>query len=523
MKKISAIMSILLALSLLPVSVFAETYPQFNLATGTVQEYAITSSNQEVRFRIELGKDLDLNEGRAIFQINNAKLAKGTDVATASIYQGSMIKNAPDITLTSSTGTNVLGGENLFNVDINSKVPANHTDNLSVVVTLKLDFTSSTPGDVTVSVRDIGKNGVLTGIGNFEKSTAKTQRRVDQKDFDIKVEKADIKIGPAGGNLSNILIYQLDKLSDKASDNQIAVTLPRGYSFKPVSTKVSLDAGTANVSYNRDYTTMTITDVTSKNAFVKIEPVVAVKADNNAKSEDISANIDFITNSKSVSAKDVKVGELVFYSLTLSANEKGLRDIPTLTKGASKTVELTLNMVEGTLVNGSAVNFKVDNAKIVYDTIKVDGQDASLTVPRSAGTSESSKVSGYQVYQNEEFSIRLLKSGLTSVKLTFDIVADMSKSNPVITASSRNLEDVKTVIAKTQQALSATVVPSKVEKGTITDLPVVTLKESAVNTLQRGDKIYLEIVYPGSGRDKGQSVAFNSTKDIKLRLQTDLK
>ena len=103
MKKISAIMSILLALSLLPVSVFAETYPQFNLATGTVQEYAITNSNQEVRFRIELGKDLDLNEGRAIFQINNAKLAKGTDVATASIYQGSMIKNAPDITLTSST------------------------------------------------------------------------------------------------------------------------------------------------------------------------------------------------------------------------------------------------------------------------------------------------------------------------------------------------------------------------------------------------------------------------------------
>ena len=361
------------------------------------------------------------------------------------------------------------------------------------------------------------------GIGNFEKSTAKTQRRVDQKDFDIKVEKADIKIGPAGGNLSNILIYQLDKLSDKASDNQIAVTLPRGYSFKPVSTKVSLDAGTANVSYNRDYTTMTITDVTSKNAFVKIEPVVAVKADNNAKSEDISANIDFITNSKSVSAKDVKVGELVFYSLTLSANEKGLRDIPTLTKGASKTVELTLNMVEGTLVNGSAVNFKVDNAKIVYDTIKVDGQDASLTVPRSAGTSESSKVSGYQVYQNEEFSIRLLKSGLTSVKLTFDIVADMSKSNPVITASSRNLEDVKTVIAKTQQALSATVVPSKVEKGTITDLPVVTLKESAVNTLQRGDKIYLEIVYPGSGRDKGQSVAFNSTKDIKVETTNRLE
>lgn len=522
MKKISAMMSMVLALTVLPLSANANSYPQLNLANGIAQEVTLLDQSKEVRFRVDLGKDLDLNEGRVIFEINNAKLAKGTDVVSAKVYQGSTVVNDSDVVISSHTSSS-LDGATLFNLDLKSSLKADHINEISVIFSLKLDFTDSNLGDVSISIKDIGKNGVPTGIGNYEKTTANTKRNAAIKDFDIKVLKSDAKIGPAGGDLSNILIYSLDKLSDKANENEIIISLAKGYSFKPASTKVALDSGVADVTYNRDYSVMTITNISKSNAYINIEPSITVKADNNAKTEPVFVNIDFVNSKRSVSSKDLKIGELVSYGMTLFATEKGQRNIPTLTKGQAKTVELTIDAVEGTFVNGTALNFELENAKIVYGSIKVDGQSASLTAPRSAGRSDANKVSGYEVYQNETFALRLNKSGITQIRLTFDVVSDMNKKDATIRVSSRNLDDAKTVVAKNKQSLLIQTSPISVEKGVIANLPTITIKENEINTLQRGDKIYLEMVYPGNQRDRGQNIAFNSTKDIKVETENKLE
>ena len=145
-----------------------------------------------------------------------------------------------------------------------------------------------------------------------------------------------------------------------------------------------------------------------------------------------------------------------------------------------------------------------------------------LTAPKSAGA--NNKVSGYEVYNDSEFSLRTNKFDIQNIKVTFDVVAaEKATGNATVTAGVTRMDDVTIDIAKISKVLELSITPAKVEKGTKPALPNVVIKETDKNLLQKGDKLYLELVYPGSERDKGQHIAYEAVKDIKVATTNSLK
>ncbi|MDO5095263.1 MAG: copper amine oxidase N-terminal domain-containing protein [Peptostreptococcaceae bacterium] len=518
-KQFSLLLAMLMIISLVPISASADQVVPELSVIGSIPTFTTADKEKEVKLKIDLGKNLDLKEGRVIFELENAKLATAVNAASAEIYQGKTTKKSPDIVFTSTTGNNVAGGEKIFNLDINSATAANNTDNIEVIVTLKLDFTASSEGDVNLTLRDIGKNGVATGIGDHKTKTA-TDQKPEAKDIDVKVEKPGTKIGPGGGMLSSILVYQLGKLSDKKDENKLVVTLPSGYLFTPDS-KAKTDGAQPMVRLSSDRSELIITNITKDTAYVNIFPDVRLKAKDMEKGK-IMAEVELRVNDKKVSSQDVVIGEYASYGLTLTAVEKGTKQIPNLSKGMSKTVELTVKAVEGTLGNGALIDFDIEGAEIVFGKLAVN-EPAGIVLTASKSAGSSNKIAGYEVYKSNDFSIRTNKNDIQMIKMTFDIVADPNSSGPVtIKANSAKVDEQKIDIAKTSKTIEVEIVPTSVDKGVIAELPKVVIKEVEKNMLQKGDKLYLELVYAGSDRDKGQHIAFNNAKDIKAETTNNL-
>lgn len=520
-KSLSLLLTTLMVLSLIPMTSFANTVPAAEVV-GNVQTYTTADTAKEVKLRLNLGQFIDLNEGKVLFELTNAKLAKTTGIATASLTQGSLSKTSPDLAFVNASGTALTGGEDFFSLDVNSKTVSNNKDNIEIIITLKLDFADSKGGDVTLKLQDVGKDGKLTGIGDHSGLKVAVEQP-EASDMALRVDKASTTMGPAGGFLSSVLITQFGKLSDTAAENTLTISLPTGFIFSP-STKVASDVSTLKTSYSTDKSDLIISNIPKNTAYIKIDPYVILQASNSASNGKITAGFTLRANNRVVTQKDAVIGELLQYGLTLSAKEVGKKEIPSLTKGMPKSVELTINAVSGTLTNGALINLDVEGAEILYNTIKVvEPAGLTLTASRSAGV--NNKVSGYEVYLSNDFSVRTTSFDVKTIKLTFDIVAE-EKTNATaatITASTSRVEDQKINIAKIAKALEVAITPSKVDKGIITDLPKVVIKETDVNLLQRGDKLYLELVYPNSDRDKGESIAFNSAKEIKIATTNSLK
>lgn len=509
-KRFSLLLAMLMVVSLIPMSVFADAKLE---VLGGVSSFTTADTNKEVRLLLNLDKFTDLNEGRVLVELDNAMLARAINPAKAEILHAGTTLTSPDITFVGGSDKALVGGETLFNLDINKKVAANQKDNMEILITLKLDFSKSKAGDVNISFKDIGKDGTKTGIGDI-KSAIKNEK-TDVKDPEIRVKNKETKIGPAGGALSSATIYTLDKLSKSKPDNKVIVTLPEGLLFDK-ATKVELDRGTASVAYSNDMREMTITDVDSQIGYISIEPMVSLQAKSNLKNGKIQPIFRFMNKDKTVFSQEVQLGELVQFGITLKAVEKDAREIPTLSKGNSKVVELTVNAVEGTLSNGAVIDFDMDGAQIVFNSLKVT-EPAGILLTSSKSAGKDAKIAGYEVYTDNDFSIRTNKSDLTMIKLQFEIVADpLAKGNATIKAKAAKSEDQKIDIAKISQTVSLSIVPKAVEKGKIVDLPSVTIKESEKGQIQPNDKLYLELVYSGSDREKGEHIAFQTAKDIKV-------
>ncbi|WP_373844202.1 copper amine oxidase N-terminal domain-containing protein [Bacteroides heparinolyticus] len=514
-------MTVVMVLTMIPMMAFADTYPKVEVI-GDVQSFTTADANKEVALKITLSQLTDYKEGRVILDIKNAKIASVPSSAKATAVQGTTQISSPQLSFVSTDGNALTGGETTINLDNSSTIAADVSNNIQIFVVLKLDLTQSEEGKpVQIELTDIGKNGVATGIGNHP-TTNVANATSGGKEFDVRIIDSSLVIGPAGGTLGKIRILTLDKLSNNSSNNKLVLNLPSGYMFSP-SSKVTFNSGAPTIAYSGDKTQMTITGLSSTTGMIEIEPFVILEATNTLSSGNVSTGLEFFVNNNSIFKKDAVIGKLQTYGLTLTAKEQGRPTIPSLSKGLAKTVELTIKAVDGTLSNGAVVKLDVKNAEIVYNTIKVvEPAGLILTAPKSAGS--NNKVSGYEVYNNSEFSLRTHKYDVQNIKVTFDVVAaEKATGNATVTASATRLDDVTIDIAKITNVLNVEITPARVEKGTKPSLPNVVIKETSSNQLQKGDKLYLELVYPGSDKDKGQHIAYEAAKDIKVATTNSLK
>lgn len=510
-KSLSVLLTTAMILTLVPVSAFAVEPTLTNPVT-----YTQTDTSKEVKFTLDLGKYTDLKTGSALFQLDGAKLATGAGVATVTAVQGTTTHTTPALAFVNTSDNALAGGEQFFNLKVNSDIPANNINDLVVVVSLKLNF-SDADGDVKLIVRDNG-----TGIGDSDKVIA-TDLVPEAKDMEIRVANKDQKIGPAGGTLSKITILDLGKLSATTSENALVVSLPSGLIFS-TATKVETGTGSPSVSYSTDKDELIIKNINKTTSYITIDPFVIQQASRSASNGPITAGFELKVNNKNVSSQDLVVGQLVEYGITLTAVEQGKKEVPTLSKGLAKTVEVTLDAVDGTLSNGQVIDFTVEGAQIVYGKLQATEPTGIILTPsKSAGTKDENKVSGYEIYADSKFAVRTNKYDVQKIKLVFDIVAAPGAKDVTITASTNRVEDQKIELAKAVPALKATVVHRTVVGDKVTNLPEILLTEPSANTLQKGDKIYLTLNYPGSGTDKGQNLAFNDAKSISVTATNDLK
>lgn len=514
MNKMKQSMSVLLASALL-VSALPSTALAVapTLVNGTTV-YSQTDTNKETRFVLSLGQFESLKQGTALFQLENAKLAAGAG-ANVSVVQGSTTIAASQVTLTKPDGSALTGAEQFFTLNVNNEVTTNNSNALQVVVTLGIDY-SDQEGEAKLIIRDSG-----TGIGDSETVIA-TDVKPAAKDIDVRVANPDLKIGPAGGTLSNITILDLGKLDATTANNELSVRLPKGLIFSP-ATKVEIGSGTAAISYSSDKNELIIKNINDKTSYILITPFVLQEAKESAKQGAITAEIAAKVKGVAVSEKTAVIGQLVEYGLTVTAVEKGKKEIPTLTKGISKTVEVTINAVDGTLSNGQRLDLSVDGAAIVYGTLKVSEPSSTvLTAAKSAGTRDADKVSGYEVYSENDFALRTGSYGVKKIVLAFDVVAQPNADKVTLTTATSRVDDQVTELAKAVPALTAKAAVTATEKGTVANLSDITLTEAQMATLEKGDKIYLELNYVGSERDKGENVAFDDVKNIKVTTKNDL-
>lgn len=518
-KQFSVLMTLLMILSLIPMTAFADEKVS---VIGGVQTFTNNDKNKEVKLLVKVDKYLNLKQGRVIFELNNAMLAKTVNPAAVEVRQGNTVITSPDVVFQNTNGKTLMGGETMFNLEFNKDI-ASVSQETEVVITLKLDFSESNLGDVSLSIEDIGKDGTKTGLGSIKSVLAKDFNQGLQ-DPDVRASQKDAMIGPAGGKLSPITIYRFEKLSTKESENKIKVLLP-GELFFLEETTVEKNKGKVTVSYSSDKKEMTITGIDNKTEFLTIKPVVALQAKDNVKLNKIEAKVDFMSNDKMVSAQSIQIGQFKNYGITLSANQKGIKDIPTLQKGYPATIELTIDAVEGTLSNGTVIDLQLEKAHIVYGTLKVtEPSGIVLTSSKSAGKEDRNKISGYEVYSETNFSLRSNKNDLKKIKLEMDIIANpLTSENAMIKARTVKSEDQKIDVAKINQGIKLAIVPKSFEKGKRVELPAVTINETVAKTLQPEDKIYLELVYFGSDREKGEHIAFDTAKDIKIETKGDIE
>lgn len=502
MKKIlSILLSTAMLLTLVPASAFAVD----QTLIGNKVTYSQADTNKEVKVLLDLGKFQDLEASTALFQLENAKLASAPGAAKAVVTQGTTTKTDPDIVFTTTAGSALSGGEQFFNLKVNTAVPANNVNSVELLVTLKLDFSGS-EGDVNLVIRDNDTN-----IGDSSAQVA-TDQIPEAKDMEVRVASPDSKIGPAGGKLSTITILDLGKLSATTSENSLVLSLPRGYQFTPASA-VETGTGSPNVTYSTDKDEMIIKNINKNTSYVNITPFVILKASGSAQVGPINGQFELKVNNSNVSATEGKIGQFEEYGISLKAQEKGKKEIPTLTKGQAKTVELELDAIEGTLSNGQIINFEIKGGHMVYGSLAVT-QPSGLNLTASAKAAD--KFAGQDVYRTGEFAVRTNQYGIKTIKLEFDLLADTDKEAVTITAYTQRVDDQTIEVAKIEKALKAKVEPRVVLNDRVTHLPDIVLEENQVNNLQKGDKIYLRLDYTGVDRDKGENLAFDGIKDIKV-------
>ena len=513
-KKLSLLMVLMMTMSLIPFSAFAAKENDNVEIVSGIQEFSGIDEKQPVSILVDLGKTAYLNRGLVEINLKNVRTADMDNPVSAKfVRDGKDVATDTTVTFEDKFDMEPLeGNENRFVMRINGKDLSEESESATkLMITMYLDFSESSIGDVDMTTEDLSE----TGMRNFTVTIADFTGEM-KRDMLVEVEESTMRIGEYGGMLSVFKVSRFDTLDSAKINNQVKVSLPYNMEFGK-NTVVKLDGVIINPKYSDDRNEMTISEVNSQTKSLIINPEVAISA-REIPYGDVKATVDFIVNKRNVNTKEFAIGRITDKSIEVTVNELGKTRLPSMSGGTTETLEVILDGIEGSFVKNEYVDFNVDGIEVPFTGVTVISPKGQILVRgESDGKDAVSLVNGYEVYDDGEFTFKILESGITQIKFNMQITADyVTEGIATLEISSDEFKTVMKDMAtvKTNYKVQ-TPEASFAKKGTMFAPGKITITEAKAGTLLTGDKLYFEVDKANTGLN-ADKVTIKTTSRLEL-------
>ncbi len=485
-KKLALFMTMMIMVSMIPFSVFAEKTDDFVEIVNGIEEYGVRDENKPVSFMIDLGRDAYLDRGMVEVTLKNAKTARVVNPITAKFVEGNKeVGLTTEVSFEDKIKSEALrGNEDNFYMRIGGSQNLRNKgeENTKLLITMKLDFSNSNLGDIDVTMKDLAQEG----IGNKTFTIAKFTGTMQRSMF-VEAKDSKIRVGKSGGSLSEITVTRFDSLDSKMANNTVEVKLPANIAFNSKSTEVILDGKKVTPSYKQENRIMVLSNVSRDAENLIIKPYVDVNSEKISYGE-VNANIDFYVGNRSVDSKDIIIGAVTDSGAQIKVNEKGKTVIPKLTAGETKTVEVIIEGVKGTFSKGSIINFKVKGIDLEYNKLTIL-EPKGKVIP--LGESAGNKVNGVTVYKDRTFDFKILDNDISKIKFEVGVTSSMLEDGRAqITMFKDGVEQSRAEIAIVENKTSVETSISSAAKGRVFKGQDIILRESRTGAFEVGDVLY---------------------------------
>ncbi|MGL5255525.1 MAG: stalk domain-containing protein, partial [Proteocatella sp.] len=532
-KKLALFMTMMLTMSMIPFSSFAEKTDDFVKVVNGIEEYGARDENKPVSFTIDLGENAYLSRGMVELTLKNVKTARVANPITAKFMEGDKeVGTETEVTFEDKIKSEPLRGneENFYMRIGGSKDLENKgKENTKLLITMRLDFSNSTLGDVDVRMKDLSQEG----IGDKEFTIAKFSGTM-QRSMLIDVADSKIRVGKAGGALSSFEVTRFDTLDSQTASNTVEIKLPANIEFNTKNTEVMLDGKKITPTYKDGNRILMLSNVSRNADKLVVKPYIDID-DEKIPYGDVKLNINFYIGSRSVDGKEVSIGMVTDSGAQVKITEKGKDRIPKLTAGETKTVEVTLDGVKGTFSKGSLINFKLDGIDAVYGKVTIiDPKGKIMPMGQSAGKSAGDTVNNLEVYKNRTFDFKVLENDMNQIKFEMDITAGMMEGGKAqLSLIKDGVEQSRTDLANVESKAKVETTISTVAKGSVFKGQDIILRETRAGSFEVGDVLYFVFDRANMGFDisdlkvtSTQNVEFSEpkvNKDGVLELKVNRK
>lgn len=489
-KKLALFMTMMLTMSMIPFSSFAEKTDDFVKIVNGIEEYGARDENKPVSFTIDLGEDAYLYRGMVEITLKNARIADTSNPVTAKFMEDDKeVGTETEVTFEDKLKSEPLkGNEDNFYMRIGGSKDLRNKgeENTKLLITMRLDFSNSSLGDVDVTMKDLAQEG----IGNKTFTIARFSGTM-QRSMLVDVDDSKTRVGKAGGSLSEFEITRFDTLDSKTTNNTVELELPANIEFNTKNTEVMLDGKKITPTYKQDNRILMLTNVSRDADKLTVKPYVDID-DEKIPYGDVKLNIEFYVGSRAVDGKDVVIGSVTDSGAQVKITEKGKDRIPKLTAGETKTVEVTLDGVKGTFSKGSLISFKLDKIDAVYGKVTViDPKGKIMPMGQSAGKSVGDTVNNLEVYKNRTFDFKVLENDMNQIKFEMDITAAMMEDGKAQLAIIKDgAEQSRTDLAYVESKANIETGISTVSKGSVFKGQDIVLRETKAGSFEVGDVLY---------------------------------
>ena len=510
-KKLALFMTMMLVMSMIPFSSFAEKTDDFVEIVNGIEEYGGRDENKPVSFMIDLGRDAYLDRGMVEVTLKNVRTARVANPITAKFVEGNKeVGLTTVVTFEDKIYAEPLkGNEQNFYMRIggSQNLRNNGSENTKLLVTMRLDFSESSMGDIDVTMKDLAQEGIgdkTFTIGKFV-GTMQRSMLVEAKD-------SKTRIGKAGGSLSQFSVKRMDTLDTKNTNNTIRISLPANITFDSKNTEVILDNKKVTPTYEQEGRVLVLKNTARDADELIVKPYVDVD-DTKIPYGDVKAKIEFYVGSRSVEGKELTIGVVTDSSAQIKVTEKGKDRIPKLTAGETKTVEVTLDGVKGSFPKGSLINFKVGGVDVAYNKLTIVEPKAKIM---PMGESQGNKVNGIAVYKDRTFDFKVLENDMNQIKFEMDITASTMEDGKAHIAMIRDgVEQNRAEIAVIESKATVETGVSTVGKGTTFKSRDIIIRESQAGRFEVGDTLYFVFDRENMGFDVSD-MKVTATQNVEL-------
>lgn len=484
-KRLSLLMVLMMVLSLVPMSVFATA----GSAPGgiiKIDDTETDSKNVTVKLTQASGT-MFTTGGTAKLTLNKGEFKNLSSSVVTFDFGGELGTPAKHVGTLSEDGA----FKNVAYVNVPPTFQnVTFAKEFDILVQFEYSYDKESAGDITLAVEEQNDSGLDVAkpvvIGVVNEGTG--------DDMKLSVTDATKKIGFDGGELSKFTVKDVNEVTDA---HFVALELPDAVKWDTTSgtgTTISLGgaavtedtaASTSSVPgvkqfWKQDDNTLVINVTGFEKSDLNVKPIVSVtKRDASKGDVTLKVMARKTHNGNSLEKVDAVIGAIADYDVTMTAWEKGKKEIPAMYGGEEATIKVKLAGVKGSFSTGREIDFTLKGADVVTSktTGNIDNTDVkpadSTVITVSGGKADDKKV------EDGEFTLKVLDGTVKDFEFELKVKADYAQNGAVtLEADSRDFGKVEAEIAKVTPAYTVETKVTSIKKGETLATADVVIKEA---------------------------------------------